>query len=506
MAGNVSVGRPDKALWLYNQMFRSGIFPNEFTLATAVNACSVLAEIRSGKKIHAHVELLGLGDNLVVCSSLVDMYGKCNDVDEARRVFEAMGEKNIVSWTSMVSAYAQNALGNEALSLFKEFITLIPNSLNQFMLTSVISACASLGKLDSGKVAHGAVIQLGHDGNDVVGSALLDMYAKCGSFDYCNKVFRRMENPSVIAYTSMIVGAAKYGLGKLSVQLLEDMVARNIKPNQVTFIGVLHGCSHSGLVNQGLKYLETMLEKYHLVPDSRHYTCIVDMLGRAGRVDEAYMLAKSIPVGPNEGALLWGTLLSMSRLLGRVDIAAEASDWLIRANQQVAGAYVTMSNTFTLVGDWRNANNIRFQMKRDGIRKEPGCSWINVRDSSYVFYSGKLGFWRCEEVVALLREMELRMKERGYKGGSVGLVFVEMEEESKEEMVSLHSERLALGFGLLCLPKGHTLRIFKNLRMCWDCHEAFKLMSEIVGREFIVRDVNRFHHFNKNSCTCRDFW
>ncbi|XP_004295496.1 PREDICTED: pentatricopeptide repeat-containing protein At4g15720 [Fragaria vesca subsp. vesca] len=507
ISGYVSTARPDAALWLFGRMLDSLVLPNEFTFATVINACSTLADLETGRKIHAHIEISGVQKNLVVCSSLVDMYGKCNDVGGARRVFDLMGGGNVVSWTSMIAAYAQNGGGQQALGLFREFTRGMLERPNHFMLASVVNACASLGQLVSGKVAHGAVIRRGHELNKVIASAIVDMYAKCGCVEYSHKVFRRIPNPSVIPYTSMIVAAAKYGQGKMSIQLFEEMIDRGIRPNDVTFVGVLHACSHSGLVDEGLQYYESMHENHGISPNAKHHTCIVDMLGRTGRLNEAYKLAKSIQAEPNQEALVWGTLLSASRLHGRVDIAVDASRRLIDSNQQVSGAYVTLSNAYALSGEWETAQGLRSEMKRTGVRKEPGCSWVEIKDSNYVFYAGDVSSCaRQSEVITLLRELEGKMKQRGYVGGSIGLVFIDVEEEAKEEIVGLHSERLALGFALLSIPKGVTIRIMKNLRMCNDCHEAFKLISDIVGREFIVRDVNRFHHFKGGSCTCRDFW
>ncbi|PON88294.1 DYW domain containing protein [Trema orientale] len=507
ISGYVDVGRPGIALRMFGKMPGCSVMPNEFTFATVIKACSIFSDLRTGKEIHARLEVFGFRINLVVCSSLVDMYGKCNDVDGARRVFDLMGCRNVVSWTSMITAYAQNARGDEALQLFREFSHLMSDRPNHFMLTSIVSACSSLGRLVSGKVAHGAVIRGGHDLSDVVASALVDMYAKCGCLDYSDKIFRRIRYPSVVPYTSMIVGAAKFGLGKLSLELVSEMIDRGIKPNDVTFVGVLHACSHSGLVDEGLEHLKSMFDKHGILPSTKHYTCVVDMLGRTGRLDEAYQLAKSIQADQNSRALLWGTLLSASRLHGRVDIAVEASKQLIDSNQQVAGAYVALSNTYILAGEWDKAHNLRSEMKRNQVRKEPGCSWIEIKDSSYVFYAGDVSSCaQGTEMVNLLRELESRMKERGYVGGSNGLVFVDVEEEAKEEIVGLHSERLALAFGLINTPEGVTIRIMKNLRMCTDCHEAFKLISEIVERDFVVRDVNRFHHFKNGFCICGDFW
>ncbi|GAB4843586.1 hypothetical protein Ancab_013551 [Ancistrocladus abbreviatus] len=503
MAGYIDAGRPKMALCLFTRMPKCTVLPNAFTFSTIVNACSVLADAKTGEKVHAHVELYGYQANLVVCCSLIDMYGKSNNLDSARQVFDSMVERNVISWTSMISGYAQNGQGYKALELFKEFNEILSshehiwsNHINHYMLASVVNACASLGRLLYGKATHAAIIKQRYESNDVIACTLVDMYAKCGCIRYSEKVFRRIRNPSVIPYTSMIIGSAKHGLGKLSLELFEEMLRRSVTPNRITFVGVLYACSHSGLVDKGLEHLNSMHAKHGVKPDAMHYTCVVDMFGRVGRLDEAYKLAKSIEVEQNQGALLWGALLSASRLHGRVDIAAEASKWLMESKQQVAAAYVTMSNAYALAGTWDDVNSTRSEMKRMGVKKEPGCSWVEIKDSVYVFYAGDVASCaRGSEVLSLLKELGKMMKEKGHVGVSTGLVFVDVEEEAKEEIVALHSERLALGFSLISIPSGVTIRIMKNLRMCGDCHEAFKLISNIVNRDFIVRDINRFHYF-----------
>ncbi|XP_021740337.1 pentatricopeptide repeat-containing protein At4g15720-like [Chenopodium quinoa] len=508
MGGYTAAKQPNMAVWLFAKMPKNIVFPNAFTLSTVVNACSVLADVKAGKLVHAFVEVYGYQTNLIVCASLVDMYGKSNDLGSARRVFDSMVERNVVPWTSMIVGYAQNAQVYEALKLFREFSRVADDPPNQYMLSIVVNACASLGRLVYGKVTHAAVVKRGHESNEVVATALADMYAKCGCFESSLKVFRRMLNSCLISYTSMIMSAAKHGLGEVSLELFEEMILKGIKPTDVTYLGILYACSHSGLVDRGLELLNSMQAEHGVIPDVKHYTCVVDMLGRRGRLDEAYRLAKTIELRhDSEGALLWGSLLSASKLHGRLDIADEASKWLIEAKQQVDTAYVSMSNIHVLTGNWDDSQSIRSEMKRVGVRKEPGCSWVEIKDSVYVFYARDVSSCpRGMEVLELLKDLENRMKERGYIGGSKGLVFVDVEDESKEEIVNLHSERLALGFSLLSIPKGETIRIMKNLRMCGDCHEAFKLISSIVERDFVVRDVNRFHHFKNGSCSCKDYW
>ncbi|KAJ0976233.1 hypothetical protein J5N97_018198 [Dioscorea zingiberensis] len=227
----------------------------------------------------------------------------------------------------------------------------------------------------------------------------------------------------------------------------------------------------------------------------KHYTCAVDMLGCTDQLDEAYELSKEFQAEGEDVLLLWSTLLAASRTHRRLDIVAEAEQRLAVFDQDMAGAYVSMSNAYESAGEWNNEVKVWLEMRRKGIRKDPGCSWVEIKDMVYVFYVGEVAQCaRGAEVVELLRELEMRMEERGYVGRNVEMVADETE-KGMEDMMGIHSERLALGFGLVSVPKWMTIRVMKNLRMCKDCHKRFKMISNIVGRDFVVRDLNRFHHF-----------
>ncbi|KAI4969383.1 hypothetical protein ZWY2020_000297 [Hordeum vulgare] len=413
MSGYSSTGRLRLAVSLLRDMSHSGVPPNAFTFSTAVSACARLADSGLGREVHARAEVEGYASDAVVATALIDMYGKAGDVEAARAVFDGMAApvRNAVSWGSMLSVYAQNALGREAIQLFSEFRTksnfMAPN---HFMLSSVVNACAGVGRLGVGKSVHGTVLRFGHGCNGVIVVALVDMYSKCGFYEYSRKVFDRIERPSVICYTSIIVAAAKYGLGR------------------------------------------------------------------------------------------------------RLDLATRAAHRVSEFNQDVAGALVVMSNAYTSAGQTDNAAAVWSNMRQRGILKDPGCSWIEIKDIPYVFYAGLVSpaAARAGEVMMLLDELEGKMREKGYKGGLGSTRVFDAHEEDGEdgkgEMVGVHSELLALGFGLLVIPKGMTIRVMKNLRMCCDCHDAFKLISGIMVREFVVRDLNRFHHFKMGSCSCNDYW
>ncbi|RCV36114.1 hypothetical protein SETIT_7G293800v2 [Setaria italica] len=515
MSGYAASGRPREAISLLRDMQFSGVQPNVVTLSTATSVCARLADEGLGRQVHARAEVAGCARDAVVATALVDMYGKAGRVEDSRAVFDGMAApaRNAVSWGAMLAVYAQNALGNEAIQLFAELrINGSGLAPNHFMLSSVVSACASVVRLSIGKCVHGAVLRLGHGNNEVIAVALVDMYSKCGCYEYSRKVFDRIEQPSLIPYTSIIVAVAKYGLGRCALALLGEMVDRGVQPNDVTLLGVMHACSHSGLVDTGLQLLHSMQSKYGIAPCPSHYTCAVDMLGRAGRFEEAFELAKEAQVAGNEALLLWNSLLSACRTHKRLDLATLAGQRVSEFNQDVAGGLVVMSNAYASAGQTDNAAAVRSSMRRRGIRKDPGCSWIEVKDIPYVFYAGAISCAgaRADEVLMLLDELECKMREKGYKGrlGSARVSDAHEDDgdEGKGVMVGVHSEILALGFGLLVVPKGMPIRVMKNLRMCCDCHEAFKLISGIVEREFVVRDLNRFHHFEMGSCSCNDYW
>ncbi|CAL4904457.1 unnamed protein product [Urochloa decumbens] len=469
VSGYAASGRPREAISLLRGMQFSGVQPNVVTLSTAASLCARLADEGLGRQVHARAEVAGCARDTVVATALVDMYGKAGRVEDSRAVFDGMAvpARNAVSWGAMLAVYAQNALGNEAIQLFAELRTdgsgLVPN---HFMLSSVVSACAGVARLGIGKCVHGAALRLGHGNNEVIAVALVDMYSKCGFYEYSRKVFDRIEQPSLIPYTSIIVAAAKYGLGRANMALLRAPAT----------------------------------------------TRAVDMLGRAGRLEEAFELAKEAQIEGKEALLLWNSLLSACRTHKRLDLATLAGQRVSEFNQDVAGGLVVMSNAYASAGQTDNAAAVWSSMRQRGIRKDPGCSWIEVKDIPYVFYAGAISCagTRADEMLMLLDELECKIREKGYKGRLGSARVSDGHEDDRDEgkgvMVGVHSEILALGFGLLVLPKGMTIRMMKNLRMCSDCHEAFKVISGIVEREFVVRDLNRFHHFKMGSCSCNDYW
>ncbi|CAD6268314.1 unnamed protein product [Miscanthus lutarioriparius] len=328
-----AAARPRYAMSLLRAMGSSGVRPNAVTFSTAACACARLADAGLGRQVHARAEVAGCVRDTVVATALLDMYGKAGGVEDARAVFDAMAApaRNAVSWGAMLAVYAQNALGDEAIRLFADLRTrgggVAPN---HFMLASVVSAYAGMARLGIGRCVHGAVLRLGYGNNDVISVSLVDMYSKCGCYEYSRKVFDRIKQPSVVTYTSIILAAAKYGRWRCALTLFDEMLDQGVQPNDVTLLGVMHACSHSGLVDTGLQLLRSMQSKYGVAPCPSHYTSAVDMLGRAGRLEAAFELAQ---LEGNDALLLWNSLLSACRTHKRLDLATMAGQMgLSRAN------------------------------------------------------------------------------------------------------------------------------------------------------------------------------
>lgn len=277
-------------------------------------------------------------------------------------------------------------------------------------------------------------------------------------------------------------------------------------PNFLLFsfqVGVLSACSHTGLVDRGREYFYSMNQEYGITANSKHYTCLIDLLGRAGRLEEAQNLMKTMPFEPD--AATWGALLGASRIHGNTELGEKAAKIIFEMEPENAGMYVLLSNLYASSGRWGDVGKMRLKMRDKGVRKVPGYSWIEVQNEIHTFSVGDSIHPEKNNIYAFLEELDLKMKREGYVS-STKLVLHDVEEEEKEHMLKHHSEKLAVAFGILSIPAGRPIRVMKNLRVCEDCHSAIKYISNIVGRTIILRDSNRFHHFSEGSCSCGDYW
>ncbi|KAM6585509.1 hypothetical protein CsatB_012511 [Cannabis sativa] len=494
--------RAQEALDLFPPMLQHGLKPNQFTLSSLLKASGDgLASEKQGRQLHAYCVKCGCDSNVYVGSSLLDMYTRFGLMVEAQSIFEGLVSKNEVSWNALIAAYSRKGEGEHAIKLFREMQrdSFKPT---HFTYSSLFTVCASTGSLEQGKWVHAQVIKSGGRLVAFVGNTLVDMYAKSGSIEDAKKVFDRLVKRDVVSWNSMLTGYAQHGLGKEALQQFEEMRRIGIQPNDVTFLCVLTACSHAGLLDEGQHYFELM-KKYRVEPDVSHYVTMVDLLGRAGLFDRAERFIREMPIQPT--AAVWGALLGACRMHKNMELGAYAGEHIFELDPHDSGPHILLYNMYASAGRWNDAAKVRKMMKENGVKKEPACSWVEIENAVHVFIANDDAHPQREEIGKMWEQMSIKIKEVGYvPDTSHVLLFVDQQE--REAKLQYHSEKLALAFALLNTPPGSTIRIKKNIRVCGDCHSAIKYVSKVVGREIIVRDTNRFHHFRNGSCSCGDYW
>ncbi|GFP80547.1 pentatricopeptide repeat-containing protein at4g14850 [Phtheirospermum japonicum] len=495
-------GKPDDAILKFVQLLREPeVAPNSISFCAFLNACSDGSFLAQGKQMHGYVIKSGHGADISVSNGLIDFYGKCHELGFSEQVFEKMTERNVVSWCSMLAVYEQNHMGEKACTFFRKARRAGVEP-TDFMVSSVLSACAGLATLESGQAVHALAVKACVDGNVFVGSALVDMYGKCGCIEDCKWAFVTMPRRNLICWNALIGGYAHQGRADVALRLFDEMTHHS-PPNYITFVCVLTACSRGGMVNTGMDIFESMRGKYGIRPGPEHYACVVDMLGRAGQVERAYQFIRQMQARPTIS--IWGALLSACKMHGKRELGKIAAENLFELDPQDSGNHVILSNMYAAAGQWAEASLVREEMKDVGIKKGTGYSWISIKNTVHVFQAKDNAHFRKVEIQAMMDKLKKDMKEAGYVPDT-NLALFDVEDEEKESEVWCHSEKIALAFGLVALPGGVPIRITKNLRVCVDCHSAIKFISGIVGREIIVRDNNRFHRFVDNQCSCGDYW
>ncbi|KAL6078709.1 Pentatricopeptide repeat-containing protein, variant 2 [Balamuthia mandrillaris] len=494
-----------EALQLFEEMQQAGVAANAFTFAAVLKACASTADLKTGKQVHAEVLRRGLlpNGNTVLSTALINMYGTCGKMEEARAVFQGMKERDVVTWTSMIAAVAQSGHGEEALQLFQE-MEQTGVAANAFTFAAVLKACASTADLKTGNRLHAELLRRSLLPNVVLSTALIDMYGKCGKLEEACKVFQQMKERNVITWNAMIAMHGLHGQGKAALAALQEMEEQGVQPDAITFINVLNACSHAGLVEEGLACFAAMKEKHNIQPTTEHFNCMVDLLGRAGRLEEAEALIHTMEVPPD--AVTWKALLGACRGGKDVERGRRAAERAIALDPKDASSFVVLSNILAAAGRWEEVEKVRKEMKERKVKKEAGRSWITVDGEVHSFVVKDRSHPRSTEIFHHLDQLIQQMKAAGYQPATEWVLH-DVEDEQKEEELCYHSEKLAIAFGLLSTPPGQALQIMKNLRVCGDCHTATKFIAKVTQREILVRDGSRFHHFSPDGrCSCGDYW
>lgn len=481
-------------------MTMAGVSPDHFTFPFVLKAC---ARLQTGLDLHSLLFKLGFDSDVYVQNGLIHVYGCCGFLDFALKVFEEMPKRDLVSWSSMVACFANNGFGYEALALFQRMQLVGTVKPDEVIVLSVVSAISILGDLELGKWIRGFISRNGLEFTVPLGTALVDMFSRCGCIEESMRVFDEMGERNVLTWTALINGLAVHGRSAEALRMFYEMRNHGFQPDHVTFTAVLVACSHGGLVSEGWHVFESIRNEYGMEPLPEHYGCMVDLLGRAGLLNEACKFVDGMPIRPN--SIIWRTLLGACVNHNYIELAEKVKEKINELDSYHDGDYVLLSNVYGGVGRWAEKAGVRNSMREKRISKKPGCSLINVNHLIHEFVAGDNNHPQFESIREFLVSMIDSLKVVGYTPDISNVLF-DIEEEEKESTLGYHSEKLAVAFALLCFKDSRTIRVMKNLRICHDCHCFMKHASDVFEREIIIRDRNRFHHFSKGSCSCRDYW
>lgn len=535
IVGFAQGGYAENALDLFRRMEEENFRPNDVTLIGVLSACGKKGDLEFGRWVHLYIKRERIKGNSILNNAILDMYVKCGSVEEAERLFDRMEDRDIISWTIMlvgytrmgnfdaaksifrkmpyqdiaawnalISAYEQSGNPREALVIFNELQLSKEVKPDSVTLVCALSACAQLGAMGLGGWIHAYIENRGMKLTCHLTTALIDMYSKCGDLQKALEVFHSVENKDVFVWSSMIAGLAMHGCGKDAVNLFLKMQEAKVKPNAITFINLLSACSHSGLVDEGRDFFNQMEPVYGVEPGIKQYSCLVDILGRAGHLEEAVSLIENMPITPE--APVWGALLGVCGLHGNLDLAEWACRKLLELEPQNHGAYVLLSNMYARSGEWDKVSELRKLLRSSGLKKEPGCSSVEADGVVHEFLVGDNSHPLSKKIYSKLDEMIARLRSVGYAPDKSHMLQLVEEEDVQDQALYLHSEKLAMAFGLISISPSQPIRIVKNLRICGDCHVFAKKISVLYDREILLRDRFRFHHFKGGECSCMDYW
>ncbi|KAJ0020782.1 hypothetical protein Pint_31597 [Pistacia integerrima] len=488
-----------QAINLFFNMRREGIgFDRATILSVLTSLCG------SYDMLHCLSVKTGFISEIEVATALVKAYSDLGgDVSECYRLFlERRYCWDIVSWTGIITALAE-CEPEEALFLFRQLRRegLTPDWCT---FSIALKACAGLMTEQHASTVHSQVVKAGFEGHIVLANALIHAYARCGSIVLSKQVFKEMGFRDLVSWNSMLKAYALHGQAKEALQLFSTM---NVKPDSATFVALLSACSHAGLVEEGNKIFHSMCDNYGITPQLDHYACMVDILGRGGRILEAEKLINEMPKEPD--SVVWSALLGSCRKHGVTHLAELAASKLKELVPGDSLGYVQLSNAYCSSGSFSKAGLIRKEMEGCKVRKEPGLSWIEIKNQVHEFASGGKRHPQRKAICTKLSELIARLKEIGYVP-ETSLALHDIEEEHKEVQLYHHSEKLALVFAVMNQESMHceasVIKIMKNIRICVDCHNFMKLASDLLQKEIVVRDSNRFHHFKDRKCSCNDYW
>ncbi|KAL6220020.1 hypothetical protein ACLB2K_007778 [Fragaria x ananassa] len=393
---------------VYRQMLSDGYRPDISTILSILSSCNQPNKLFQGMLIHCHGIQLGCDSDIYVINDLISMYSKCGDIPSARFLFDGMRDRTCVSWTAMISGYAENGNMNEALELF-HFMEAAGEKPDLVTVLSLVSGCGHTGTLELGKWIHNYALSIGLRDNVVVCNALIDMYAKCGDLNNARELFYTLPVRTVVSWTSIISACALNGQSKEALDLFCLMLETGMKPNHLTFLAILQACTHAGLLVEGMEFFNMMTQDYYMIPGVDHYSCMVNLLGRKRKLKEAVVLVKNMPMKPDAG--IWGALLSACRIHSNLEFGEYAFSRLLESEPEVAVPYVEMANIYASERRWDEVATLRKVMKSNEVKKLPGQSFVHVNGKPHVCTVEDRGHPEALLIYAIISSLDLQSKD-----------------------------------------------------------------------------------------------
>ncbi|XP_020538392.1 pentatricopeptide repeat-containing protein At4g01030, mitochondrial isoform X2 [Jatropha curcas] len=458
------------------------------------------------KRLLSNMEEEGIIPDLVTWNGLISGYSMWGHSEEALAVIHDIRNSgltpNVVSWTALISGCSQKGKYRESLEYFVQMQQdrVKPNSAT---VSSLLRSCGGLSLLQKGKEIHCFSAKRGFIEDVYTATALIDMYSKSGDLKSAIEVFRRTKNRTLACWNCMVMGFAIYGLGREAISLFREILGAGILPDSITFTAVLSACKNSGLVDEGWNYFDSMSKDYGIKPTIEHYSCMVDLLGRAGYLDEAWDFIQTMPFKPD--ATIWGAFLGSCRIHANLEFADIAAKELFKLEPYNSANYVLLMNLHAMSKRWEGVERITSLMCEKGVKNRQVWSWIQIGNTVHVFSAEGKPHQDEGEIYFELYHLVSEMKKLGYVP-DINCVYQNIDDEEKEKALLSHTEKLAITYGLIKTRNGAPIRVIKNSRICSDCHTAAKFISLARRVEIFLKDGARFHHFKAGKCSCNDFW
>lgn len=495
---------------MFVQMLSEGVEPNEFTLTSVLSLCCIIQALGLGTQVHSLSIKLGYGSQIPVTNSIMYLYLKNGCINEAKKLFDGMSNISLVTWNAMIAGHAQmmdlgqdgistHFSGIEALKIFQR-MKRSGMKPDLYTFSSILTVCSNLVALEQGEQFHAQTIKTGFLSDVVVGTALVNMYNKCGSIGRASRAFVEMSTRTLISWTSMITAFAQHGHSQQTLQLFEDMRLVGTRPNKITFVGVLSACSQAGMVDEALAYFELMKNEFKINPVMDHYACLIDMFVRLGQIEQAFDFINKMDFMPSE--FIWSILIAGCRSHGKLELGFYAAQKLLDLKPKDPETYFLLLNMYLSASRWKDVSRVRKLMKDEKIGKMKDWSWISIRNKVFSF-KPENQINQEGEVTKLLEDLQERARVIGYQL-QANLEVVDDAEETTS-LPAHHSEKLAVAYGLLNTSNGGQIRVVKSISMCRDCHSFIKFISILTSRTIIVRDSRRLHKFFNGNCSCGDF-